>query len=194
MEACGNGICIRVKPRSLTCTPDGCGPVTIESIGSRPPHIRTIEFDGEAATQFDHDGECQDKQLRPNDACTLTLTFRPSSAGDLCAQGFVWREAVEGDHVCVEPSFRDEQVASDNAAARGRHEPGSDTCLTSFVWREATPSDHVCVYPNIRAQVADQNADPTAYRATDNGTRRARLIIHQNLPGPPTYVALTGER
>lgn len=92
----------------------------------------------------------------------------------------------------MEPSFRD-QVFTDNAADSGRHEPGSDTCLTGFVWREASPSDHVCVEPDIRTRVAEQNADPTAHRASTGGTRHARLVIHQNLPGPPTYVAVQGE-
>jgi hypothetical protein len=144
-------------------------------------------------SRLEHEpGECQDKKLSPNDECVLTVTFTPSSDGNRCAQGFVWREAFEGDTVCVEPSFRD-QVFSDNAADSSRHEEGSDNCLQGWVWRVTRPSDLVCVEPDIRTQVAEQNADPTAHRASTGGTRHARLVIHQNLPGPPTFVALEGK-
>jgi len=123
-DACG-GICIEVTATSLSCTGDGCDPLTIKSTGSKPLLVRSIEIDGEAAADFHHGGECQDKKLSPNDECVLTVTFTPSSDGNRCAQGFVWREAFEGDTVCVEPSFRD-QVFSDNAADSSRHEEGSD--------------------------------------------------------------------
>jgi hypothetical protein len=190
-EACDGGICIEVTATSLSCTSDGCDPLTIKSTGSKPLLVRSIEFDREAA-DFHHGGECQDKELSPNDECALTVTFTPSGDGNLCAQGFVWREAFEGDTVCVEPSFRD-QVFSDNAADSGRHEEGSDNCLQGWVWRVARPSDLVCVAPDIRTQVAEQNADPNAHRASTSGTRHARLVIHQNLSGPPTFVALEGK-
>jgi len=36
-----------------------------------------------------------------------------------CKPGYVWREAVPGDYVCVAPEVRD-QVQADNAAARRR--------------------------------------------------------------------------
>lgn len=191
-DACGGGSCIELTATSLTCTGADCDPLTIKSTGSKPLLVRSIEIDGEAAADFHHGGECQDRELAPNDECALTVTFTPSGDGSRCAQGFVWREAFEGDTVCVEPSFRD-QVFSDNAADSGRHEEGSDNCLQGWVWREARQSDLVCVDPAIRAQVAEQNADPNAHRDSAAGTRHARLVIHQNLPGPPTYVALEGK-
>lgn len=88
-EECRNGICIKVTPASLSCTRDGCEPLTISNTGSKPLRVRTIEFDGEAAAAFHHGGECQNRQLSSNDECTLTVTFRPSTVGDQCAQGFV---------------------------------------------------------------------------------------------------------
>jgi hypothetical protein len=36
-----------------------------------------------------------------------------------CLQGYVWREAVDGDHVCVTPETRT-QAAEDNRLAAGR--------------------------------------------------------------------------
>jgi hypothetical protein len=79
-----------------------------------------------------------------------------------CIQGFVWREAVAGDHVCVTPGTR-QQAADDNAHAPERvslhnQSYGPDTCKHGYVWREATPDDHVCVAPGTRQQTADDNA------------------------------------
>ena len=89
---------------------------------------------------------------------TTVPTIRPS---DLCVQGFVWREAVTGDHVCVTPATID-QAAADNLRAAARRSStggnfGVDTCLAGFVWREATPIDHVCVTPMTRDQTATDN-------------------------------------
>ena len=80
---------------------------------------------------------------------------------DTCDQGYVWREAFPGDHVCVRPQVR-AQAAADNAAAPSRRQPGGgaygpDTCLPGFVWRDARPGDHVCVPPATRDQHAGEN-------------------------------------
>jgi hypothetical protein len=81
---------------------------------------------------------------------------------DTCKSGYVWREAVPGDHVCVTPAQRS-QVQYDNSQARYRVNPkggpyGADTCRSGYVWREAVPSDHVCVTPQERSQVAYDNS------------------------------------
>jgi hypothetical protein len=80
----------------------------------------------------------------------------------VCLNGFVWREAVEGDHVCVTPGTR-AQAADDNAHGADRvsthnQSYGPDTCKRGYVWRDATPDDHVCVTPGTRDQTADDNA------------------------------------
>jgi hypothetical protein len=80
----------------------------------------------------------------------------------MCRHGFVWRDAVDGDHVCVTPGTR-QQAADDNAHAGARvsvhnQSYGADTCKQGYVWREATPDDHVCVTPGTRNQTADDNA------------------------------------
>ena len=84
------------------------------------------------------------------------------SRGDGCRQGFVWREATRGDHVCVDPETRQEaRLDNDAAAARVNpvdHSYGPDTCRGGFVWRETIPSDHVCVLPVVRAQARADNA------------------------------------
>jgi len=91
---------------------------------------------------------------------------------DRCVQGYVWREAFSGDHVCVTPNIRSE-AATDNAAASSRRSPnggafGLDTCIQGYVWREAEPSDHVCVTPATRSQT---QADNTAAASRSNPSR-----------------------
>jgi hypothetical protein len=81
---------------------------------------------------------------------------------DTCKQGFVWREAVPNDHVCVTAQVR-AQAAFDNRQASARRNPtggryGPDTCTQGFVWRQATPNDHVCVPVQTRTQTAADNA------------------------------------
>lgn len=93
-------------------------------------------------------------------------TAGPASAKpfgpDTCQQGFVWREAIPSDHVCVSPASRS-FVTSENSLAASRRNPtgpyGSDTCKTGYVWREAFSSDRVCVSPARRAFVAKENRD-----------------------------------
>ncbi|KUL28473.1 hypothetical protein [Actinoplanes awajinensis] len=94
----------------------------------------------------------------------------PSEKTDTCLTGYVWREAVPGDQVCVTPETRD-QAAVDNAAAGDRRDPaggayGPDTCLTGFVWREAVADDHVCVLPETREQARADNDAAAERRVT----------------------------
>ncbi|MGH3718152.1 MAG: hypothetical protein ACRDRI_04780 [Pseudonocardiaceae bacterium] len=91
---------------------------------------------------------------------------------DTCLQGYVWREAVTGDHVCVTPATRS-QAWSDNAQATARRSPtggpyGPDTCLQGYVWREAVAGDHVCVIPATRSQAGSDNAQAANRRASLN--------------------------
>lgn len=98
-----------------------------------------------------------------SDSCTQ---WSPKSVlspygSDVCKMGFVWRDAVANDHVCVLSVTR-QQAADDNqqAAARraGSGAYGPDTCKQGFVWRGATPGDHVCVLPVVRDATAEDNA------------------------------------
>jgi hypothetical protein len=79
-----------------------------------------------------------------------------------CLEGWVWRQAIPTDYVCVTPDVRT-QTAQDNAAAASRVNPnggpyGPDTCLNGYVWREAYTNDHVCVLPATRTEAANDNA------------------------------------
>ncbi|HYD79528.1 MAG TPA: hypothetical protein VEC06_06950 [Paucimonas sp.] len=81
---------------------------------------------------------------------------------DTCKSGYVWREAITDDHVCVTPASR-EQARRDNAQRANRVSPtdrsyGPDTCRPGYVWREVVPTDRVCVTPEIREQTRRENA------------------------------------
>jgi hypothetical protein len=91
-------------------------------------------------------------------------------ADDRCKQGYVWREAFSGDHVCVTPTVRQE-AAFDNSRAGSRRDPRrGDYCLQGYVWREANPNDHVCVTPATRAQArADNYAAPSRVMGGSGG-------------------------
>lgn len=97
-----------------------------------------------------------------------------SAAGDFgpdtCLQGWVWRDARPGNHVCVTPATRS-QAAADNALAASRRQPGGgpygpDTCIQGYVWREAFPGNHVCVTPATRSQAAADNAQAANRQAS----------------------------
>ena len=102
-------------------------------------------------------------------AATLALvTDEPASAQDTCRQGFVWREAFPGDHVCVTPKTRD-QAAQDNSQADARRQAGGgaygpNTCRPPYVWREARSGDAVCVTEKTRSDTALDNAQAAARR------------------------------
>jgi hypothetical protein len=90
------------------------------------------------------------------------------SKADACIRGYVWRQAVPNDHVCVTPAVH-KQALQDNAAAASRRNPnggpyGPDTCLVGYVWREATATDHVCVTGATRDQARSDNAAAASRR------------------------------
>jgi len=87
---------------------------------------------------------------------------------DTCVSGYVWREAIPGDNVCVSPATRS-QAAYDNSQAAARRNPngayGSNTCINGFVWREAFVGDVVCVTPATRSQTKYDNSQADFRRA-----------------------------
>ena len=127
---------------------------------------------------------------------------------EACIEGYVWREAYEGDRVCVTPAVR-AQTARDNQLASSRRMPdggahGPDTCQPGFVWREARPEDHVCVTPEVREQTARDNREaPSRWRlppAAANGRVRAIRVppVAPHVAAPdaveaPSSVAKSGD-
>ncbi len=100
----------------------------------------------------------------------VTTVPKPTTTPDpnTCKQGYVWREAMPNDVVCVTPKVRT-RTRQENSQASTRREPnggayGADTCKQGFVWREATSADRVCVVPTIRAEAAEDNKQAGARR------------------------------
>jgi len=79
-----------------------------------------------------------------------------------CKAGYVWRDAQDGDGVCVTPAERAEARAQNANAANNRRIGGGaygpNTCRDGYVWREAFAGDVVCVTPHERAKASRQNA------------------------------------
>src|SRR4030095_8523165 len=87
---------------------------------------------------------------------------------DVCASGYVWREARPSDHVCVTPESR-ALVKQENSRARQRWTAGAygpHTCIQGYVWREAFKGDDVCVTPERRDQVREENRVANSRRAS----------------------------
>ncbi|MFI8455808.1 hypothetical protein [Kitasatospora sp. NPDC085464] len=75
---------------------------------------------------------------------------------DTCRQGYVWRDARPGDHVCVTPTTRS-QAAYDNSQVPVRT-LANGFCVQGYVWREAWVGDTVCVTPQTRTQTRSDNS------------------------------------
>lgn len=88
---------------------------------------------------------------------------------DTCKTGYVWRDAIPGDHVCVRP-VRRTKAAHENSIAGSRVNPagayGPNTCVVGFVWREAYSGDVVCVTPARRTQVRHENTNGPSHRVS----------------------------
>jgi hypothetical protein len=83
----------------------------------------------------------------------------PTRDRDVCASGYVWREARPVDHVCVTPESR-ALVRQENSRAAQRWTVGAygpHTCIQGYVWREAFKGDDVCVTPERRDQVREES-------------------------------------
>ena len=89
-------------------------------------------------------------------AGSLVFVFAVGTAEAGCKPGFVWRDAKDGDGVCVTPEERD-TAKKQNAAGRTNGTP-TGGCRPSFVWRDAWNGDGVCVTPYERDQAKAQNA------------------------------------
>ncbi|MDQ1245823.1 MAG: hypothetical protein QG597_190 [Actinomycetota bacterium] len=110
---------------------------------------------------------------------------------DTCLQGWVWRDAVPNDHVCVIPSVRSLH-ADYNRRATALHLPGSDQCRPHYTWRLVQPADHVCVDSRTRRQVLADNSQASARRNS------LRITVSSERFGPsetctPEYCTQTSD-
>jgi len=102
-------------------------------------------------------------------AAPLALAITVDTAAAVCKQGYVWRDAKDGDGVCVTPDDRAEAKKQNANAAnnlqRGGGAYGPNTCRQGYVWREAFGGDVVCVTPYERDKAKRQNADNARHTA-----------------------------
>jgi hypothetical protein len=89
--------------------------------------------------------------------CHMSTGHAVVQYNNACAEGYVLREAFEGDHVCVTPETHDRAKSDNEHAAKLRAGKDSDQCVRGLVWRLANPDDHVCVPQLTREQTADDN-------------------------------------
>jgi hypothetical protein len=108
-------------------------------------------------------GHAREREAVGTSSDPLKIGPAPSSKPqprDACKQGYVWREARQGDHVCVHPRTRDE-VAQQNRQAPKlwvNGDYGPRTCRQGYVWREAYNGDQVCVRPEVRERTREDNS------------------------------------
>jgi hypothetical protein len=115
-------------------------------------------------------------------ALTNFAAAQTAAQPDACAQGYVWREAFVGDHVCVSPDTR-EQTQSDNANAAQRKRD-RDECIEGLVWRLANAEDHVCV-PQMTKEQAARDNELAETRLTGSQQTPPRI---STVPMPPAKV------
>lgn len=118
-----------------------------------------------------------------------------------CKQGFVWREAVPGDHVCVQhgprlPDIR-KATADENAEGPSHREPGGgaygpDTCRPGFVWRETRPSDHVCVRPSSRERARVHNESAPFGLVSPDATPNNNIFVGEEIVNRQARLWVTG--
>lgn len=89
----------------------------------------------------------------------LLLLVAAGTAEAGCKSGYVWRDARDGDGVCVTPEQRDIAKRQNANASNNRTAAGGNTCRSGYVWREAWVGDTVCVTPTERAEAKAQNAN-----------------------------------
>jgi FHA domain len=96
---------IRVDPTSVSCEATAvgqavpCSPVTIESTGSAPLRVTSLELTGPAAGDFQVNGTaCQGTQLvRGDEPCTVEVLFQPQEAGPRSATLIVHQNLPKPD-------------------------------------------------------------------------------------------------
>ena len=151
----------RCGPANDPATPNGqpggpYGPYVIPRFNRGGLHSTTIYY---VMSTWD---PYQAQLMRSSIEVQSPLAYGP----DTCRSGYVWREAILDDHVCVTPANYQAAHLQNRQASQHRNPSGGpyglDTCLGGYVWRDAFPADHVCVTPVERQQAAaDNTAGPS---------------------------------
>jgi hypothetical protein len=211
---CEGELCISVTPMVLHCSMAGCdNDVTVRSTGSVPLRITMIEFDGPAAGSFSQDGDCENRELQENEECSVTVQFTPGEARDARLvihqnlQGPPTIVALEGE---IDPSKPAETCEGElcltvtptvlHCSSEGCDNDVTVRSTGSVPLRITTiefdgpaagsfSQDGDC--ENRDLQENEECSITVHYTPREVGL--AFLVIHQNLQGPPTFVALEGD-
>jgi len=93
---------------------------------------------------------------------SLAFALTADAAMADCKSGYVYRDAKDGDGVCVTPADRAEakkqNANAENNRRTGGGNYGPNTCRDGYVWREAFAGDVVCVTPYERQKARQQNS------------------------------------
>jgi hypothetical protein len=128
-------------------------------------------------------------------AIVATVPAPAVAQPDTCVSGFVWREARNGDTVCVTPDMR-ATIAQQNSTPGANKDPnagsGPQSCSQGYVWREAFNGDTICVTPDFRAQVlADNGAAASRVAANEAPPPAGKRDVVLELNGSGTGYATT---
>jgi hypothetical protein len=218
LETCEGELCITVTPTVLHCSDDGCDDVvTVQSTGAEVLAITTVEFDGPAAGSFSQDGGCeneeQHRELHPGEGCSITVHFTPVEAAEARLvihqnlKGPATVVALEGEVDATESgkTCEDELCITVTPTVLHCSDDGCDDVVTvrstgSEILRVTSieldgPAagsfghDGDCE----NRELAEDEACSITVHFTPGEAGEARLVIHQNLKGPATVVALQGE-
>jgi hypothetical protein len=109
--------------------------------------------------------------------------------------GFVWREAVAGDHVCVTPTTRDQARADNTAAATrrntirvalGTYRPAQPACTGDVCTRT---SDDALRYRVRADRLNVGSASVVLYRLDGRYVKGWRVNVPPNSSGPGGYLS-----
>ncbi len=217
-ETCAGELCISVTPTVLHCSSESCDDdVTVQSTGSELLVITTIEFDGPAASSFSQNGDCENlelhRELHEGEECSITVHYTPGAARD--ARLVIHQNlpelptfvALEGE---VDPSkpaetCEGELCISVTPTALHCSSEGCDDDVTvqstgsallrittiEFDGPAAGSFSHDGECEDRELHEGEECSITVQFTPGEAG--QARLVIHQNLQGPATFVALEGE-
>ncbi len=183
---------------------------TLTNVGNATLSLSSIEVTGSNASDFTLTNHCS-SSLAPSDQCTLTVTFKPGSAGTRTASvAFADNaagspQAVKLAGTGIAPavslsttslSFGSQAVAITSAAetvtlANGG---GAPLSITNLAVVGANPGDFAEVADTCGGSVAAGGSCTigATFTPSAGGERTATLRITDNAPGSPQTVSLSG--
>ncbi|WP_241842388.1 choice-of-anchor D domain-containing protein [Pseudofrankia sp. BMG5.36] len=212
---------IDVTPSTLLCSADGCEEsVTISGTGDGPLRVTSVEVLGPDADLFVPSHDCDGRELSAGEQCSLTVDFTPPEGGGVATATLVIHQNLAGPASEIDlKGDGNGLVPTPETVEPG--EPGiavtpstllcaGDRCAEPVTIRSTGTgplkvTSVEVVGPGAGSFVPSHDCDGRELSADeecslavdftppeDGGVADATLVIHQNLAGPPTEVALQG--